>query len=80
MLGGNFVNRFNIDGRSYKVIPQIERAARLHARRSSARSTSPVPNGQLIPLGAIATAQGRHRAAHAEPLPAAQRGQDLRRR
>ncbi len=29
MLGGNFVNRFNIDGRSYKVIPQIERAGRL---------------------------------------------------
>ncbi|HXN30894.1 MAG TPA: efflux RND transporter permease subunit, partial [Polyangiaceae bacterium] len=29
MLGGNFVNRFNIDGRSYKVIPQIERASRL---------------------------------------------------
>ena len=25
-LGGNFVNRFNIDGRAYKVIPQIERA------------------------------------------------------
>ena len=24
-LGGNYVNRFNIDGRSYKVIPQIER-------------------------------------------------------
>ena len=29
MLGGNFVNRFNIDGRSYKVIPQVERDARL---------------------------------------------------
>ena len=29
MLGGNFVNRFNIDGRSYKVIPQVERADRL---------------------------------------------------
>ena len=29
MLGGNFVNRFNIDGRSYKVIAQIERAGRL---------------------------------------------------
>src|SRR5690606_10830241 len=29
MLGGNFVNRFNLDGRSYKVIPQIERASRL---------------------------------------------------
>jgi multidrug efflux pump len=30
MLGGNFVNRFNIAGRSYKVIPQIERSARLN--------------------------------------------------
>ena len=29
MLGGNFVNRFSIEGRSYKVIPQIERADRL---------------------------------------------------
>ncbi|MBV9949959.1 MAG: efflux RND transporter permease subunit, partial [Myxococcales bacterium] len=29
MLGGNYVNRFNIDGRSYKVIPQIQRADRL---------------------------------------------------
>ncbi len=29
MLGGNYVNRFNMDGRSYKVIPQIERADRL---------------------------------------------------
>jgi multidrug efflux pump len=26
MLGGNYVNRFNIAGRSYKVIPQIQRA------------------------------------------------------
>ena len=25
MLGGNFVNRFNIAGRSYKVIPQVKR-------------------------------------------------------
>src|SRR5690606_13365977 len=29
MLSGNFVNRFNIEGRSYKVIPQVERASRL---------------------------------------------------
>jgi multidrug efflux pump len=29
MLGGNYVNRFSIQGRSYKVIPQIERADRL---------------------------------------------------
>ena len=31
MLGGNYVNRFSIQGRSYKVIPQIKRAERLTA-------------------------------------------------
>ncbi len=29
MLGGNYVNRFSIQGQSYKVIPQIKRADRL---------------------------------------------------
>jgi multidrug efflux pump len=29
MLGGNYVNRFSIQGRSYKVIPQVQRAERL---------------------------------------------------
>ena len=29
MVGGDFVNRFTIDGRSYKVIPQIKRSERL---------------------------------------------------
>jgi len=29
LLGGNYVNRFSLDGRSYKVIPQAERAFRL---------------------------------------------------
>ncbi|MES2693484.1 MAG: efflux RND transporter permease subunit, partial [Verrucomicrobiota bacterium] len=32
-LGGNYVNRFNIAGRSYKVIPQIERSERLNAEQ-----------------------------------------------
>ena len=31
MLGGNYVNRFNIQGRSYKVIPQVKRVQRLNA-------------------------------------------------
>ena len=35
MLGGNYVNRFSIQGRSYKVIPQIERAERLTAEQLS---------------------------------------------
>jgi multidrug efflux pump len=29
LLGGNFVNRFSIQGRSYKVIPQVKRTERL---------------------------------------------------
>ncbi len=29
LLGGNYVNRFNMDGYSYKVIPQVKRKARL---------------------------------------------------
>jgi multidrug efflux pump len=54
MLGGNFVNRFSIDGRSYKVIPQVERTARLTAERlQDIHITGPA--GDVIPLGAIAT-------------------------
>ena len=54
MLSGSFVNRFNIDGRSYKVIPQIERAGRLTPDQLS-RIHITGPNGQLIPLSAVAT-------------------------
>ncbi len=51
-LGGNFVNRFNIEGRSYKVIPQIERAARLTPDQlTSIHITG--PDGQLMPLSAV---------------------------
>jgi len=54
MLGGNFVNRFNIDGRSYKVIPQIERAGRLTPGQLTDIHVTG-PKGDLIPLSAIAT-------------------------
>jgi multidrug efflux pump len=54
MLGGNFVNRFSIDGRSYKVIPQVERAARLSSDQLSQIYVSG-PKGELIPLSTIAT-------------------------
>ena len=54
MLGGNFVNRFNIDGRSYKVIPQIQRADRLNpAQLQEIYVTG--PEGRLMPLGSVAT-------------------------
>src|SRR5947208_10009189 len=35
LLGGDYVNRFSIQGRSYKVIPQIQRADRLTADQLS---------------------------------------------
>ncbi len=54
MLSGNFVNRFNLAGRSYKVIPQIERAERLNVDQLADIHISG-PDGALIPLGAVAT-------------------------
>ena len=35
LLGGNYVNRFSIQGRSYKVIPQVKRTERLTADQLS---------------------------------------------
>ncbi len=54
MLGGNFVNRFNIDGRAYKVIAQIERASRLTPEQLLEIHVTG-PNGQLMPLSQVAT-------------------------
>ena len=55
-LGGNYVNRFSLQGRSYKVIPQVAREFRgnyhmlddyyLHAR-----------SGELVPLSTLVTFQ-----------------------
>jgi multidrug efflux pump len=54
MLSGNFVNRFSIDNRSYKVIAQLERSARLTpAQLSQIHITG--PKGELVPLSAVAT-------------------------
>jgi multidrug efflux pump len=53
-LGGNFVNRFNIESRAYKVIPQVERASRLTPEQLNDLYIGG-PNGQLIPLSAVAT-------------------------
>jgi multidrug efflux pump len=53
-IGGNFVNRFNIAGRSYKVIPQIKRTERLNPQQLENIYVTG-PNGQLIPLSTVAT-------------------------
>ncbi|MEO7867447.1 MAG: efflux RND transporter permease subunit, partial [Candidatus Eisenbacteria bacterium] len=54
MLGGNFVNRFSIQGRSYKVIPQMKRAERLTAEQLQSVYVSG-PDGKLVPLSTFAT-------------------------
>jgi multidrug efflux pump len=56
MVGGNFVNRFSIAGRSYKVIPQLVRTERLNPEQIRDIHVTG-PNGQLIPLSSIATIQ-----------------------
>jgi multidrug efflux pump len=53
-VGGDFVNRFSIADRSYKVIPQLPRADRLTPEQLQ-RLHVTGPNGQLIPLSTVAT-------------------------
>jgi multidrug efflux pump len=59
LLGANYVNRFSIQGRSYKVIPQVMRAERLTPEQleqiyvtGSASSNAP---GRLVPLSTFAS-------------------------
>jgi multidrug efflux pump len=54
LVGGNFVNRFNFDGRSYKVIPQVKRIERLNPSQFE-NTYVKGPNGQLVPLSTFAT-------------------------
>jgi len=54
MLGGNYVNRFSIQGRSYKVIPQIERAERLTPEQLSQIYVTGSQD-KLVPLSTFAT-------------------------
>jgi multidrug efflux pump len=58
LLGGGYVNRFNIAGRSYKVIPQIQRVSRLTANQLEDVYVTG-PGGNLVPLSTIATVENR---------------------
>lgn len=57
-VGGNFVNRFNISGRSYKVIPQLKRSERLNPEQLKDIYVTG-PDEKLIPLSTIATIQNK---------------------
>jgi multidrug efflux pump len=54
MLGGDYVNRFSIQGRSYKVIPQIKRAERLTPDQLGKIYVKGSDN-KLVPLSTFAT-------------------------
>jgi len=54
LLGGNYVNRFSIQGRSYKVIPQIKRAERLTPEQLSQIYITGSQN-KLVPLSTFAS-------------------------
>jgi multidrug efflux pump len=56
LVGGNYVNRFSIEGRSYKVIPQVKRSDRLTADQLKDMYVTG-PNGRLVPLSTFATIQ-----------------------
>jgi hydrophobe/amphiphile efflux-1 (HAE1) family protein len=52
LLGGNYVNRFNLYGRSYQVIPQVPRDFRLAPdwiKRYEIKTTS----GSMVPLSTV---------------------------
>ncbi len=53
-IGGNYVNRFSIEGRSYKVVPQVERVDRLTPDQLGDIYVTG-PGGTLVPLRTVAT-------------------------
>ncbi len=52
LLGGNYVNRFNLEGRSYQVIPQVPRNIRL-SPESLGGYYVPTSTGQQVPLSTV---------------------------
>ena len=52
MLGGGFVNRFSLEGRSYKVIPQVARDFRLDAEQLN-NYYIPTASGEQVPLSTL---------------------------
>ena len=71
LLGGDYVNRFSIQGRSYKVIPQVKRDGRLTPDQLTDMYITG-GSGKLVPLSTFATLAHDDRAARVEEVPAAE--------
>src|SRR6185437_5958350 len=52
LLGGNYINRFNLEGRSYEVIPQLPRDKRL-SPESLGHYYVKTASGQQVPLSTV---------------------------
>jgi multidrug efflux pump len=52
LLGGNYVNRFNLEGRSYQVIPQVPRDKRLSPESLGSYYVT-TATGQQMPLSTV---------------------------
>jgi multidrug efflux pump len=53
LFGGNYVNRFNIDGRAYKVVAQADRMARLNPEQIL--NSHIAVDGKMVPLRTFAS-------------------------
>lgn len=54
MVGGDYVNRFDYEGRPYKVIPQVEQSARI-SNEDLLNLRIRTPSGASIPLSSVAS-------------------------
>ncbi len=54
MVGEGYVNRFNLEGRSYRVIPQVDREFRLDAAMLEDYHV-PTGSGEMVPLSSFVT-------------------------
>lgn len=54
MLGENYVNRFNLDGRSYEVVPQVRRSDRINPQ-SLTQYYVRTSEGAMVPLSTMIT-------------------------
>jgi multidrug efflux pump len=52
MVNGNYVHRFNLEGRSYEVIPQVPRAERLTPEELG-RYYVKAASGEPVPLATV---------------------------
>ena len=53
LLGGNYVNRFELQGRSYKVIPQVKRNQRLNPEQLKGYYIR-TGDGSMVPVSTVA--------------------------